>query len=236
MTRAMILDIATRIEVPKRGGAERQYRSPVRSLVCEGIVAVAMLEFEVDQEGFCSNFSLESMDRRMAGESAVVVKAERKLAALLKNEGALIMHHGRRDLAALRLAALRHFHFSIGGAVNWLIDDQGGYFDLVTMLASGTGEEDEFRDLVARFGGGLKSPQTLPVGPVRRERVTAEVNVVQAMMVYLHLLAEIRRSFQPLSHGMMALTDFISSRSSSSPHLIQLLETEVFKTFDTIPF
>ncbi len=236
MTRGMILDIATRVESPKRGGAERPYRGPVRSLVCEGIVAVAMLEFDLDDEGLCSNFSLESMDRRMAGESAVVVKAERKLAALQKSEGALIMHHGRRDLAALRLAALRHFHFSIGGAVDWLIDAHGGYFDLVTMLCSGTGEEEEFGALVDRFGGGLKSPRTMPVGPVRRERVMAEVNVVQAMMIYLHLLAEIRRSFQPLSLGMMALTDFISSKSSSAPHLAQLLETEVFKTFDTIPF
>lgn len=194
-----------------------------------------MLEFELGPSGLCSDLNLHSIDEQMAGESAVILSVQRKLSELESAAGRLVTFGGMHDLSLIRLGDLRHRHFVLGGAAAWLRDLRDAHDDVSEMIDP-TGKA---RAHVADFLSGLRGRPAVAdktAGPRRRERISAEFEVIQTLIAYLYLLSEQQQAVEPLAVGIAAIADLIWARSRTLPHLIPILDTELFETFAPVPF
>ncbi len=199
------------------------------------LAAAAMIEFELGSNGLCSDVRLHSVDKRMAGEFALIQSVQRTLTELDRAEGRLVTAGGMNDLSLIRIGALRHRHFPPGGAATWLRDIRDAHDDVLEMIdPSGTAGAQVGDFLTALCG--TRPATEKGAQPRRRERVAAEFEAVRTLTAYLHLLAEQQHAVEPLAAGVVAIADMIWARAESSPHLVPILECELFETFAPVPF
>ncbi|TPG15782.1 hypothetical protein EAH87_15055 [Sphingomonas koreensis] len=211
------------------------YARAGRRRVRQPIAAAAMIEFEIDSFGLCSEVNLHSIDTRMAGEFALILSVQRKLSELENAGGRLVTFGGMNDLSLIRLGALRHRHFLSGGAAAWLRDIRDAHDDVFEMIDPSGKAGANVADFLPGLCGRRPAADKL-AGPRRRERVMAEFEAIQVLTAYLYLLSEQHQSVRPLAVGVVAISDMIWARSRTLPHLFSMLDTELFETFAPVPF
>lgn len=199
------------------------------------IAAAAMIEFELSPTGLCSGLTLQSIDKRMAGEFALILSVQRKLSDLDLKGGRLVTFGGAQDLSMIRLGAFRHRHFLLGGAAAWLVDTKDAHDDVFEMMDPGRKAGPEVADFLASICGRRPAAEQA-AGPRRRERVAAEFEAVRTLTAYLYLLSEQQRAIGPLAVGVAAIADMLLARSRTLPHLMPILDTELFEIFAPVPF
>ncbi len=211
------------------------YRRAGHRGVRQPIAAAAMIEFEIGQSGLCSALKLHSIDQRMAGEFALIRSVQRKLRDLDLAGGRLVTFGGSHDLSMIRLGALRHRHFIPGGAAAWLHDIRDAHDDVFEMIDPSGNAGASVAEFLAGLCGRRPGAEQVP-GPRRRERTTAEFEAVRALTAYLYLLSEQQQAIEPLAVGVAAIADMLWAKASALPHLLPILETELFEIFAPVPF
>lgn len=211
------------------------YARPGRHRANQPIAAAAMIEFDVGLTNECSGLRLHSIDRRMAGEFALIQSVQRMLTDVDRAEGRLITAGGMHDLSLIRLGALRHRHFELGGAAAWLHDLRDAHDDILDMIDPTGKAGAQLGDFLSGLCGSRPAAGK-NAQPRRRERVAAEFEAVRTMTAYLFLLAEQQQAVEPLATGVVAIADMIWARAENAPHLVPILESELFETFAPVPF
>lgn len=211
------------------------YARPGGERMRQLIAATAMIEFELGESGLCSRIKLHSVDQRMAGEYAMIRAVERRLIELDRVGGRLVTFGGAHDLSLIRLGALRHRHFPLGGAAAWLRDIRDAHDDVSEMMDPTGKARAQVGDFLSGLCGGRPATDK-QAGPRRRERVIAEFEAVRTLIAYLYLLSEQQQGIEPLAAGVMAIADMIWGRFGSLQHLLPMLDTELFETFAPVPF
>ena len=233
--RGLVLKVEPRAELVRALPIEEP--SGRRRLGAQTIAAVALLEFEMNDQGICSITTLQSLDSGTAGESALVTAVERKLQSLDQTDGRLVTFNGRDDLGMVRMASLRHRHFAIGAAATWLDDRRDAHDDISLMLAPERSLQCHGPlELATSLGVTRRRSSQKNRGPIRPERIAAELAVIRAMVIYLHLLSERHRNVRPLAVGVLCLSDMIATKARTSPHLQATLRAEIFESFAPIVF
>lgn len=225
--------LVLRVEPDHTGAA--LYARPGRHRAIQPIAAVAMIEFDIGPGGLCSGLRLRSIDKLMAGEFALIQSVQRTLTEVDRAEGRLVTAGGAHDLSLIRLGALRHRHFELGGAATWLRDLRDAHDDVLEMIDPTGKAGAQLGDFLSGLCG--RRPATEKgTHPRRRERVAAEFEAVRTMTAYLFLLSEQQQAVEPLATGIAAIADMIWARAETSPHLVPILECELFETFAPVPY
>lgn len=215
--------------------AAKLYARPGRQRANQPIAAAAMIEFDVGPTGQCSGLRLHSIDRRMAGEFALIQSVQRTLTEVDRAEGRLVTAGGMHDLSLIRLGALRHRYFHLGGAAVWLRDLRDAHDDILEMIDPSGKAGAQVGDFLSGMCGSRPAAEE-NTQPFRRERAVAEFEAVRTMTAYLFLLSEQRQAIEPLAAGVVAIADMIWAKAETSPHLCSILDTELFETFAPLPF
>jgi hypothetical protein len=228
MARGIVLDVETRVDrlllaASGRSSTPRDMPAPLLS-----ITAAATLAFEEVECAGVRDMRLEGECATAQSEPAMLLRLERALARTWSEGGVLVTFNGMHDLSVLRLALLRHRMLGFGGVARWLETPGDRHLDVMRMVARGD-RWPRLADVAAALG--FAAQESGRSGErISRERRKAELDVVQTLLLHVHLRAERSGDARALATGIRSIGSHLARQLDRSPHLEALLRAPVFSS------